>query len=293
MSVRSTNPAQQSPEGNNPATCNSGREGENWITDLTTGNRFALLQPPPDDKPSPLNASPTREKASPGQDKATPGPNNTSTNPDNVPPGRDKASAGPNNVSPGPDNASSNKDNNRPGPVTTPRQQAPPAITITLVGDSLIRGAAKQVAHGDEFEAREYMYRGRTARQINGEFRKTAVADVTVIQAGTNNMEKQPIDQCVEEIRQLIDNVSRKRSDRKVIMATIPHRYDEGYYLNKKIDKVNDYIRKEVSKQANWRLLQHELLSKDYRDGLHFNERGTAKFALEIRHIIRHEFGQA
>ena len=56
----------------------------------------------------------------------------------------------------------------------------------------------------------------------------------------------------------------------------------------KKIDQFNDFISKEVNKQKRWYLLRHKL-SRDYYkpDGLHFYSRGTAKYAHEIRHIVR------
>ena len=38
---------------------------------------------------------------------------------------------------------------------------------------------------------------------------------------------RQPLELCKEELRQLIDNVSRKRKNKTVIMSQIPKRYDE------------------------------------------------------------------
>ena len=167
-----------------------------------------------------------------------------------------------------------------------PTEQASP-ITVSVVGSSIVRGVAELVDQGDEFEATGYVYPGYTARQINGHIRDVSETQVTVVQAGTNNVESQTVDQCTEELRQLIDNVTKKRRTTHVIMACVPHRRNNTY-LNKKIDQINDYIRQEVQKRPNWRLLQHELVSADYkRDNLHLNKRGTVKFAFEVRHIVR------
>ena len=105
--------------------------------------------------------------------------------------------------------------------------------------------------------------------------------------AGTNNIETQTTEQCKEEIRQTIDNVSRKRNNKTVIISKIPHRHDKPV-LNSKIDAVNAYIVREISQRRNWHILDHDLSKTDFKkDGLHFNEIGTAKYALEVRHLVR------
>ena len=90
-----------------------------------------------------------------------------------------------------------------------------------------------------------------------------------------------------EEIRQVIENTARKRLGKTVIMSQIPHRHDKPEW-NNKIDQVNMFIQAKVRQHKRWTLLKHNMSRDDYkRDGLHFNERGTAKYALEVRHIIR------
>ena len=122
---------------------------------------------------------------------------------------------------------------------------------------------------------------------LRGKLTHIPPSDVTVLAAGTNNIEKQPLGQCKEEIRQMIDNVSRKRKDNIVIMSRIPPRHDKPI-LNKKIDDVNDFIVQELKQWKNWHILTHELSRDDFKkDGLHFNEIGRAKYAHEIRHIVR------
>ena len=95
------------------------------------------------------------------------------------------------------------------------------------------------------------------------------------------------LEECTDEIRQIVNNVARKREHKAVIMSQIPHRHDKPH-LNEKIDVVNDFIKRELHKHNYWHLLQRDLEPQDYKhDGLHFNQRGTAKYAHEIRHLIR------
>lgn len=166
-----------------------------------------------------------------------------------------------------------------------PRLQQP--VTVAVVGSSLVRGVAEFVNEGKEFDASGYCYPGLTARKINSKIRSIAETQVTVVQAGAINISEQSVDNCTEELRQLIDNVSKKRRNNHVIMALIPHRFDK-FHFNKKIDIVNNYIRQEVNKRPNWHLLTHETSRKDHKhDGLHFNLRGSVKYAFEIRHMVR------
>ena len=48
------------------------------------------------------------------------------------------------------------------------------------------------------------------------------------------------------------------------------------------------YLLGEVNRKKNWTLLEHSTDFGDYKeDGLHFNEQGIAKYALEVRHLVR------
>ena len=159
-------------------------------------------------------------------------------------------------------------------------------ITVTVIGSSIVRGVAPLV-HGKGFDACGCVFPGRTARAINARIRNIPVTDVTVLAAGTNNIETQTVEECSKEIYQTIDNVARKRRQKPVVMSLLPHRYDKPK-LNHKIDAVNDFIAQEVNKRPYWYLLKHNVSRDDFKsDGLHFNSRGTAKYAHEIRHIIR------
>ena len=159
-------------------------------------------------------------------------------------------------------------------------------ITVTVIGSSIVHGVAPLV-HGKGFDACGCVFPGCTARAINARIRNIPVTDVTVLAAGANNIETQTVEECSKEIYQTIDNVARKRRQKPVVMFLLPHRYDKPK-LNHTIDAVNDFIAQEVNKRPYWYLLKHNVSRDDFKsDGLHFNSRGTAKYAHEIRHIIR------
>ena len=154
------------------------------------------------------------------------------------------------------------------------------------MGASMVRGVAELV-DGENFDAVGFVYPGRKTRQLNQRLKNMPDSEYIVVSAGINNVESQPLKDCKEEIRQLIDNASRKRQGRKVIMCLLPHRYDKPS-LNAKIDNINRYLQSETSNHKNFYILQHDVYKSDYKkDGLHFNVVGTAKFAHEIRHTIR------
>ena len=93
--------------------------------------------------------------------------------------------------------------------------------------------------------------------------------------------------ECQEEIRQVIDNTARKRLGKFVIKSQIPYHYDKPE-LNNKINQVNSFIKAKIRQHKQWTLLRHNLSWDDNkRDGLHFNERGTARYAFEVRHLIQ------
>ena len=176
-----------------------------------------------------------------------------------------------------------------PSPKVRAKPQShelPCTVTVTVIGSSIVRGVAPLV-HGRKFDATGHVYPGQTASQINTRIRHIPSSDVTVLAAGTNNIEHQTLDQCKNELAKTIDNVARKREGNIVIMGKIPQRYDKPH-LNTKIDNVNKFIALEIAKRRKWFLMDVDLKTSDYKkDGLHFNETGTAKYAHEIRHLIR------
>ena len=160
-------------------------------------------------------------------------------------------------------------------------------VSVTVICSSIVRGVSPCLQLSKDYNAVGFVYPGMTAKYINGRLEDIPESDVTVIVAGSNNIEKQPLKECAEEVRQVIDNISRKRRGNTVIMCQIPHRFDKPY-LNNNIDGVNKLMADEISKYSNVHLLTHEVVVRAFKkDGLHFNDRGIAKFALEIRRVIR------
>ena len=150
----------------------------------------------------------------------------------------------------------------------------------------MVRGVGPFLNHSKDHDAVSFVYPGRTAKYINGRLKDIPESDFTVLSAGSNNIEKQSVKDCAEEIRQTIDNISRKRRGKHVIMCQIPHRFDK-IHLNNKIDVVNKLMSEVIGKYRNVHLLRHDAIQADFKkDGLHFNNRGIAKFALEIKRVI-------
>ena len=73
--------------------------------------------------------------------------------------------------------------------------------TVKPMASSMGRGVAPLVNDRKEFEATGYVYAGRTASQINERLSHMPESDVTVIQAGTCNIEEQTEDECIKELR--------------------------------------------------------------------------------------------
>ena len=71
-----------------------------------------------------------------------------------------------------------------------PAPREPPrfAISVTVIGSSIVRGLAPLV-HGGTFDATGHVYPGQTASQINARIRHIPSSDVTLLAAGTNNIE--------------------------------------------------------------------------------------------------------
>ena len=173
-----------------------------------------------------------------------------------------------------------------PRPRGPARREKTNPVPVTVVGSSMVRGVGPFLNHSKDHDAVSFVYPGRTAKYINGSLKDIPESDFTVLSAGSNNIEKQSVKDCAEEIRQTIDNISRKRRGKHVIMCQIPRRFDK-IHLNNKIDVVNKLMSEVIEKYRNVHLLRHDVIQADFKkDGLHFNNRGIAKFALEIKRVI-------
>ena len=150
----------------------------------------------------------------------------------------------------------------------------------------MVRGVGPFLNHSKDHDAVSFVYPGSAAKYINGRLKDIPESDFTVLSAGSNNIEKQSVKDCAEEIRQTIDNISRKRRGKHVIMCQVLHRFDK-IHLNNTIDVVNKLMSEVIGKYRNVHRLRHDVIQADFKkDGLHFNNRGIAKFALEIKRVI-------
>ena len=135
-----------------------------------------------------------------------------------------------------------NKQGKRVRFTEVPRQTVRP-VSVTVVGSSIVRGVAPLLKQSKEYSVDGFVFPGRTAKQINSTLKSIPKSDITVVSTGSNNIEGQPSKDCVDEVRQVVDNISRKWHNRTVIMCQIPHRFDKPH-LNQKIDNVNSRIAK-------------------------------------------------
>ena len=138
--------------------------------------------------------------------------------------------------------------------------RSPKDTTVTVIGSLIVLGVAPLI-HGKGFAI--LVYPGHTARQINSHIRHIPDSDVTVLAAGTNNTEHHTVTECTKKLRQVIDNVARKKRGKSVIMSLLPYRYDKPE-LCKKIFLVNDFICKEIRKHRHWYILRHSLSRDDF-----------------------------
>ena len=135
-------------------------------------------------------------------------------------------------------------------------------MSVTVVGSSIVRGVAPFLNQSKEYSVDGFV--GRTAKQINSTLKSIPKSDITVVSAGSNNIEEQLVKDCVDEVRQVVDNIPRKRHNRTVIMCQIPHRFDKPH-LNQKIDDVNSCVAKEIKRYNNVHILEHSVVKDDFK----------------------------
>ena len=82
------------------------------------------------------------------------------------------------------------------------------------------------------------------------------MSDVTVVSAGSNDIETQSVKKCVNEIKKVVHNISRKRRGKTVMMCQVAHLYDKPQ-LNNNIDDVNTRVTEaiEIKKYTNVHIL--------------------------------------
>ena len=71
----------------------------------------------------------------------------------------------------------------------------------------MVRGVGPFVNHSKDHDAISFVYPG-SINGINGRLKDIPESDITVLCAGSNDIKKQSVRDCAEEIRQTIDNIS-------------------------------------------------------------------------------------
>ena len=177
-------------------------------------------------------------------------------------------------------------------PSASPRHTRQPSVNtrgrvkVSIIGSSNARNVAPLV-NNKHIDATGFIYPGYTAGQIAKRIRNTPLTGATVIHAGTNNLEAQPLAKCMAELRELMDSVHNQNPNSPMIVCEIPYRYDKSE-LNDKVDRVNNYLKRLCQGRPTYHLLPHDYNHEDYtKDRLHLNERGKTKLAYEIRRILR------
>ena len=159
-------------------------------------------------------------------------------------------------------------------------------IDLSIISASLGRGAAELLNKDPAYDAYGYVYPGESAKQVNGRIKSIPASEVTAVLVGSIDAEMKNLDECKEEMRKVVDNISRKRKGKTVLMCEIPMRYRKKY-LNTKIDQVNKYLHELSSNYPNVHMLEHDNHPKDFWDGHHFSDQGMGKFCLNIRSKLR------
>ena len=182
-----------------------------------------------------------------------------------------------------PDPHDSAPDLDASGPATT----EPEKIHVKVISSSMARGAAELLAEDKRFVTEGHIYPGECAKQINGHIRNISPSSVTVVQAGTIDADRSSAEECMQELRKVMDNISRKRKGKTVLMCELPQRQKRKQYLNGKIEKINKYIHSLSNNYENVHILEHDNAPGDFKDDIHFNDQGIGKFCLNIRHKLR------
>ena len=163
----------------------------------------------------------------------------------------------------------------------------PKKIDVNVISSSMGRGVAELLAKDKRFVTEGFIYPGESAKQINGHIKDIPSSSVTVVQAGSIDADRSTAEECMQEVRKVMDNVSRKRKGNTVIMCELPYRQGRKQYLNSKIFGVNKYMHSLSNNYANVHILEHDNAPGDFKDDIHFNEKGIGKFCLNIRHKLR------
>ena len=173
-------------------------------------------------------------------------------------------------------------------PSASPKHTRQPSVDtrgrvkVSLIGSSNARNVAPNV-NNKHIDATGFIYPGYTAGQIHN----IPLTGATVIHAGTNNLEAQPLAKCMAELRGLMESVHNQNPNSPMIVCEIPYWYDKSE-LNDNVDRVNNDLKRLCQGRPTCHLLPHDYNHEDYnKDRLHLNEHGKTKLAYKIRLILR------
>ena len=160
-------------------------------------------------------------------------------------------------------------------------------VKVMVIGSSNAWGVAPLVSN-NHIDATGFSYPGCTAGQITDRIQSIHCSGVTVIHAGSYNLEAHPLAKCMAELQGLAESVQNRKPTNPIIVCEIPYRYDKPE-LNDKVDLINNYLSRLCRARPTCHLLAHDYNDQDYaKDRLHLNERGKTKLAYEIRRTLRH-----
>ena len=95
-------------------------------------------------------------------------------------------------------------------------------VKVSVVGSSIARGVSILVHKSTEFDAMGWVYPGRTASQINSRLERLPLTEVTVIQAGTNDIQSKSVEECKHAIKEVVSTAANHPERKTIIMCTIP-----------------------------------------------------------------------
>lgn len=146
---------------------------------------------------------------------------------------------------------------------------------VKIVGDSMIRGAAKLLeAEGCTVSCYPGIRVKELQKQICLAQESEIEPEVVAVHVGTNNIKKRSQIHLVKELNDLIDASRVRWPKAKWIIGGIVHR--ENVY-DSTVDKLNDGIQWLCGEKGVWFYDPNSRLSKQElaRDGLHLNQRGS------------------
>ena len=158
---------------------------------------------------------------------------------------------------------------------------------VKIIGASLVRGQAHLVTdHHKGIEACCFPCPGAMAEKIQkrvpGMINKHD--DVVVVLGGTNNVPVDDVATCISKIGSLNRTVRQQNENADIVISEFLKRFDDES-LNRKIDKINVFVKHVCTKSERLHAMKLDYLSRSHfgRDSLHFSKTGKLRFAKSIQ----------